>query len=110
MRRSDFIFESVQRLYYKFNKINFKPGGSLNYGEIKWNLERVSNNKLYIMKYNWKWRNYPTKIDDWKTFEKNTPTIALNILHIKEKEICPVYILKHNSTHVKQIIVLMIPN
>ena len=29
--------------------------------------------------------SYPSKIDDWKTFEKNNPTIALNILYIKRK-------------------------
>ena len=28
MRGSDFIFESVQLMYYKFYKINFKQGGS----------------------------------------------------------------------------------
>ena len=28
MRGSDFIFESVQLLYYKCHKINFKHGGS----------------------------------------------------------------------------------
>ena len=41
--------------------------------------------------------------------EKNDPTIALNILYIKEKEILPAYISKHNSTREKQIILLMIP-
>ena len=61
-------------------------------------------------KYNWKGINYPSKIDDWKTFEKNNPTIALNILYIKEKEIYPTYISRHNSTHEKQIILSMIPN
>ena len=35
-------------------------------------------------------------MDDWKTFEKN-PTIVLNILYIKEKEIYSVYISKINS-------------
>ena len=40
--------------------------------------------------------NYPSKIDDWKTFEKNNPITALNILYIKEKEIHPAYISKHN--------------
>ena len=40
--------------------------------------------------------NYPSKIDDWKMFEKNNPTIAFNILYIKEKEIYPAYISKHN--------------
>ena len=141
MRVSDFIFNSVQLLYYKCHNINFRRGGScfdspdwikkkksitnpkniddkcfqyavtvvLNYGEVKWNPERVSDIKPFINKYNWKGINYPTKIDDWKTFEKNNPTIALNLLYIKEK-ICPAYILKHNSTREKQIILLMIPN
>ena len=53
--------------------------------------------------------NYPSKIDDWKTFEKNNPTIARNILHAKEKEICPAYISKINSNCQKQVILLMIP-
>ena len=47
---------------------------------------------------------------DWKTFEKNNPTIALNILYIKEKEICPPYISKINSNCEKEIILLMISN
>ena len=49
----------------------------LNYEEIKWNPESVSNIKLFINKYDWKGINYPSKIDDWKTFEKNNLTIAL---------------------------------
>ena len=49
------------------------------------NPERVSNIKWFINKYNWKGVNYPLKIDDWKTFEKNNLTIALDILYIKEK-------------------------
>ena len=52
----------------------------------------------------------PTKIDDWKTFEKNNPTIALNVLYIKEKEICPACISKINLNYKKQIILLIIPN
>ena len=34
---------------------------------------------------------YPSKIDEWKASEKNNPTIALNILYIKEKNICCLY-------------------
>ena len=56
---------------------------ALNYGKIKSNRERVSNIKPFINKYYWKGINYPEKIDDWKTFEKNNPTIALNIFYIK---------------------------
>ena len=82
---------------------------ALNYEEIKSHPERVSNIKPFINKYYWKGINYPSKIDDWKTFEKNKLTIALNILHIKEKEIYRVYISKHDSTREKQIILLMIP-
>ena len=51
-------------------------------------IQRVSNIKAFINKYNWKGINYPSKINDWKTFENNHLTIALNILYIKEKEIC----------------------
>ena len=64
--------------------------------------------KLCINKYNRKGINYPSKIDDWKMFEKNSPTFALSILYIKE--ICPVYISKINFNCEKQIILLMIPN
>ena len=75
---------------------------ALNYVEINWNSERVLNIKSFISKYNWKGINYPKKRDDWKTLEKNNPTIALPILYIKEKEILPAYISKHNSTRGKQ--------
>ena len=34
-------------------------------------------------------------------FQKNNPTIAFGILYIKEKEIYPAYISKHNSTREK---------
>ena len=117
MKGNDFIFDSVQLVYYQCHKVNFKRGGSytdspgwvkkrkakinpkndnkkcfqyattvaLNYEEIKWNPERVSNIKPFINKYNWEKINYPSKIDDWKTFEKNNPTIVFNIFHTKEK-------------------------
>ena len=71
---------------------------------------KISNIKPFINKYNWKGINYPYKIDDWKTFEKNNPTITLNILYIKEIEICPAYISNINSNCEKQILLLMIPN
>ena len=37
---------------------------ALNYEEIKWNPERVSNIKPFMNKYNWKGINYPSKVDD----------------------------------------------
>ena len=83
---------------------------ALSYEEIKWNPERVSNIKSFINKYNWKGINYPSKINNWRTFEEYNSTIALNILYIKGKEICPAYISKINSNCEKQIILLMISN
>ena len=53
---------------------------------------------------------YPSKIDDWKLFEKSNPTITLNVLYIKERDMHPAYITKINSNCEKQIIFLMIPN
>ena len=82
---------------------------ALNYGEIESYPER-DYIKLFINKYKWKGINYPPKIDDWKTIEKNNPTTDINILYIKQKEICPAYIQKINSNYEKQIILLMIPN
>ena len=35
-----------------------------------WNPEKVSNIKPFINTCNWKGINYPSKIDDWKMFEK----------------------------------------
>ena len=83
---------------------------ALNYREIESHPEKVSYIKPFINKCNCKGINYPSKIDDWKMFEKNNPRIAFNIFYIKEKEICPAYISKHNSTREKQIILLMIAN
>ena len=83
---------------------------ALNYEKIKWNPERVSNSKPFINKYNWKGINYLSKIDDWKAFEKNNLTIAVDVLYIKEKEIYPAYVSKVNSNCEKQIILLIILN
>ena len=81
-----------------------------NYNEIEYNPERVSNIVLFKSKYNWQEINYSSKLDDWKGFEKNNPTVALNILYVKEKEIFQAYISNNNSTREKQIILLMISN
>ena len=81
----------------------------LSYEETKSHPERVSN-KSFINKYNWKRITHPSKIDDCKKFEKNNLTIALNILYIKEKEVCPAYISEINLSCEKQIMLLMIRN
>ena len=81
---------------------------ALPYKEIKWNPDRLQIIQPFINKHNSKATNYPSKIDDWKAFEKDNPTIARDILYINEKEIYPAYKSKHNSTRGRQIILLMI--
>ena len=74
---------------------------ALNYGEINWNPKRVPNIKPSIIKYKWKGINYLSKILDWETVEKNNPIIALNILYVKEKQMCPAYVSKINLNREK---------
>ena len=80
------------------------------YEEIKQNPERISSIKQFVNKYNEKGINYPSKIDDWKRFEKNNLKSTFNFLYTKEKEIFQTYISTINSNHEKQTILLMIPN
>ena len=83
---------------------------ALNHEEIKRDPRRISKIRPFINKCNWDGIKYPSKIGDWETFEKYNWTIALNFLYIKEKEIYPAYISKHNSTREKKKIILTIPN
>ena len=111
MEGSEFVFASVQFFYYKCDGINVRGGGSY-VNSLDW----IKNKKATINQKNKSDKcfqhaiNYISKIDEWKTFEKNNLTIAYNILYTKEKEMCPVYISKINSNCQKQIILLTIPN
>ena len=63
---------------------------ALNYEEIRKNSESISHINRFINKYNWTGINYPSGKDDWKIFEKNNPTITLNVLYAKkEKGVLP---------------------
>ena len=53
--------------------------------------------KPFIDKYNWEGTNYPSEKDDWKNFQKNNLTIALNVLFVKKMDICPTNLSKHSS-------------
>ena len=55
---------------------------ALNHQNIENHPERISNIKPFIDKYNWKGIDFPAGIKDWKKFERNNKTIALNILYI----------------------------
>ena len=55
---------------------------ALNYQTTKTNPEKISKLKPYINKYNWEGIDSPTGPKEWKKFERNNKTIALNILFI----------------------------
>ena len=55
---------------------------ALNYQQIDDHPERMSKIKRFINKYNWKDINLPSHREDWNTFEKNTKSVALNILYV----------------------------
>ena len=70
----------------------------------------ITKVKPFINKYNWEGINFPSEKDDWKKFEKNNVTIALNVLYAKKEKIYPAYVSKHNSNREKQVILLVIAN
>ena len=117
---SNFVFENVDLLSYRFHKTSLNRGKSyiksselvlnkretinqknddkcfkysitvaLNHQNIENHPERISNIKTFINQYNWKDIGFPPGIKDWKKFERNNETIALNILFVPhgEKEV-----------------------
>ena len=115
IRGSEFIFDSVDLLYYNLQKISLNRKGSsyidspkwpiskkaainpknndnicfqypltvaLIYQNIKKDLQRTSKIKPFINQYNWKEVDFPSERKDWKKFELNNKSIALNILFV----------------------------
>ena len=83
---------------------------ALNHDKINKDLQRVSKIKHFIDQYNWNDIDFPSTSKDWKKFELNNESIALNILYVPHKatEISLAYKSKHNLTCEKQVILLMI--
>ena len=114
MRGSEFVYDSVDALYYNLNKVISSRGGSyidsskwlknkkatinsknnddkcfqyaltvaLNYEQIKKDPERISKIKPFIDQYNWKEIDFPSHSKDWKKFEPNNKSIALDVLYV----------------------------
>ena len=53
---------------------------ALNHERIKNDPQRISKIKSFIDQYEWKGIEFPSHSKDWKNFEQNNKTIALNIL------------------------------
>ena len=83
---------------------------ALNYEKIKKDLQRISKIKPFIDQYNWKEIDFPSHGKDWKKFESNNKSIALNILHVPHntKKIRHASNSKYNLTRENQVILLMI--
>ena len=55
---------------------------ALNFSKINNHPERISKLKPFIKNYNWKDIEFPSCSKDWKKFDQNNNTIALNILYV----------------------------
>ena len=96
MKRGESYIESSKWLKNKKATINPKNENddncfqyaitvALNQENIKNKHQRVSNIRPYISQYNWKGLKFPSSQKDWKKFEQNNKTIALNILEVPHK-------------------------
>ena len=83
---------------------------ALNRDKINKDPQRVSKIKPFIDQYNWNDIDFPFTGKDWKKFESNNESVALNILYVphKTRKISLAYKSKHNLTHEKQVILIMI--
>ena len=83
---------------------------ALNYNEIENQPERISNIKPFIDQYNWKWIDSPSHQKNWKRFQQNNKTIALNILYVpyNTEEIRLAFKSKYNYKRDNQVILLTI--
>ena len=83
---------------------------ALNHEKIEDHPERISKIKPFIDQYNWNEINFPSTGKDWKKFELNNTSIALNILYVPHdtEKICHAYKSKYNLTRENQVILLMI--
>ena len=82
----------------------------MNYQKTSNNLERILKVKSFINNFNWNEINFPPQQQDYKKFETNNESIALNILYIRHdtEDIKLFYKSKFNLTREHQLISLMI--
>ena len=85
---------------------------TLNHQNVGNHPERISNIKPFIDQYNQEGIDFPSGIKDWKKFERNNKTIALNILFIphNKKTINLAYKSKYNCKRENQVVLSMITN
>ena len=77
---------------------------TLNYQNIKKNPQRILKIKPFINQYDWKEIDFLSHKKDWKTFELNNKSIALNILFVpyNSEKIRLAYKSKYNTMRENQ--------
>ena len=120
LNRGGSYIESAKWIKFKKSTINPKNNDykcfqyavtvALNCDKTTKDPQRVSKIKPFIDQYNWNDIDFPSTGKDWKKFELNNESIALNILYVFHKtgKIHLAYKSKHNLTREKQVILLMI--
>ena len=102
LNRGSSYIESPEWLHNKGVTINIKNTKDnncfqyvitavLNYQNIDHQPERISKLKPFIKNYNLKDIEFPSHLKDWRKFEENNKTIALNILYVP-----------HNTKQIRQ--------
>ena len=84
---------------------------ALNYDEMKKNHQRLNKINKLINRYDWSRINFPSQVGDWKKFELNNKSVALNVLYVPygDKTIRHAYkSKKYNLKRENQVILLMI--
>ena len=78
--------------------------------EIGKNPQRISKFRPFANSYNWNDISFPGASVNFKIFEQNNKSIALNVLSIEpvKKELFTTYRSKFNKEREKQVIILMI--
>ena len=83
---------------------------ALNYQNIKEDSQRITKIKPFIDQYNLKEIDFTSQVKDWKKFEPNNKSIALNILYVPYniKKISHAHKSKYSLIRENQVILLMI--
>ena len=72
---------------------------ALNNQKIGNHPERILNIKLFINQYSWKGKNFPIGIKDWKKFEQNNKSIAINIFFVPQNKESVTFVYKPKYNH-----------
>ena len=87
------------------NYFQYAITAALSYQNIGHHPERISKLKPFINNYSWQCIEFPSHSKDWRKFEQNNKTVALNILYVpyNTKQIKQAYRSKYNNKRDNQV-------